>query len=86
MTILLRKQKNIKCSTVETHHFSLGIASQNKKINEINGCKTIFAAHRAQRATNSTQQQPNGTQHKLTILVGVKSIILPQTKKVPVER
>jgi hypothetical protein len=56
MTILLRKQKNIKCSTVETHHFSLGIASQNKKINEINGCKTIFAAHRAQRATNSTQQ------------------------------
>jgi hypothetical protein len=56
MTILLRKQKNIKYSTVETHHFSLGIASPNKKINEINDCKTIFAAHRAQRATNSTQQ------------------------------
>ena len=35
MTILLKKQKNIKCSTVETHHFSLGIPSQNKKINEI---------------------------------------------------
>lgn len=56
MTILLRRQKNINCSTVETHHFSLEIASQNKKINEINDCKTIFAAHRAQRATNSTQQ------------------------------
>jgi hypothetical protein len=24
----------------------------------MNDCKTIFAAHRAQRATNSTQQQP----------------------------
>ena len=56
MTILLRRQKNINCSTVETHHFFLEIASQNKKINEINDCKTIFAAHRAQRATNSTQQ------------------------------
>jgi hypothetical protein len=54
----IKETEEYKMLNSRDSHFSLEITSQNKKINEINDCKTIFAAHRAQRATNSTQQQP----------------------------